>query len=130
MHPENHGNRTNRFRSPLSCELGVRSIHFIKPSIAPDCDDSRRTFRVTHPFHPLFGHQFKLVTYRNNWAERHVYYKDSKERLRCMPAEWTDIGPQDPYIALSQGRSFFRIEDLLELGSIIQDLKNINKGEK
>jgi transposase len=29
---------------------------------------------VTHPFHPLHGREFSLVTYRHNWGENRVYF--------------------------------------------------------
>jgi hypothetical protein len=25
------------------------------------------TFRVTHPFHPLYGREYKLITYCHGW---------------------------------------------------------------
>lgn len=70
------------------------------------------------------------MTYRNNWAEDYVYYKDSRGKLRCLPAKWTDIGPQDPFVVFSQGRSYFRVEDLLELTRQIQNLQGISRKNK
>jgi len=32
-----------------------------------------------------------------------------------MPASWTDVGPEDPFVEQSHGRAMARVEDLLEL---------------
>lgn len=32
-----------------------------------------------------------------------------------MPADWTDVGPKDPFVEQSQGRAIARVGDLLEL---------------
>jgi hypothetical protein len=40
-----------------------------------------------------------------------------------MPASWTSVGPADPFVEISAGRSPFRIVDLLELSDMIHDLK-------
>jgi hypothetical protein len=41
-------------------------------SNTPDASAERRRFRVTHPFHPLFGRQYDLIDYRHFWAEDRV----------------------------------------------------------
>jgi hypothetical protein len=80
-------------------------------------------FRVTHPFHPLHGRQFSLVTVRNNWGEDRVYYHDTDERLVSIPAAWTDVCTPDPFVHFSGGRSPFCLEDLLELARLLSVLK-------
>ena len=35
-----------------------------------------------------------------------------------MPAEWTDVGPKDPFVEQSRGRAIARVEDLLNLVKI------------
>ena len=37
-------------------------------STAPKGDVAARRFRVTHPFHPLFGREFELEIHKNNWG--------------------------------------------------------------
>ena len=86
-------------------------------------DDSARTFRVTHPFHPLSGRTFPLVTVRHNWGEDRVYYHDAQGLLVSIPAGWTDVIPLDPVVALSAGRSPFRLDDLLELTRLVAPLE-------
>ncbi|MCZ6602149.1 MAG: DUF5372 family protein [Planctomycetota bacterium] len=70
---------------------------------------------MTHPFHPLGGREFDLVTVRNNWGEDRVYFHDDQGRLQSLPTNWTSIMPDDPFVVIAAGRSPFRVEDLLEL---------------
>ena len=91
-------------------------------STTPDEIDPPRRFRITHPFHPLVGEEFKLVTYRHNWGEDRVYYHDSDGELRSLPARWTSVFPADPFVVIAAGRSCFRVEDLLELADLLERL--------
>jgi hypothetical protein len=77
---------------------------------------------VTHPFHPLHGQTFALVTCRHNWSEDHVYYRDEAGTLRPVPLAWTSLGPEDPFVSLSAGRSAFRVTDLVELSRLLAAL--------
>ena len=40
-----------------------------------------------------------------------------------MPATWTDVVGDDPFVALSAGRSHFRPDDLLQLARLVSELK-------
>ena len=73
------------------------------------------TFEVTHPFHPLSGKIFELVTFRRNWGDERVYYQDETGSLHSLPLAWTSLAAEDPFVSLSAGRSAFRVVDLLEL---------------
>ena len=95
----------------------------MRPSSAPDLSGDCQTFQVTHPFHPLFGREFTLVTYRRNWGEHRVYFHDDTGRLVSLPAAWTSVFPTDPYVAVSAGRSPFRVQDLLELSQLIARIR-------
>ncbi len=97
--------------------------HLSTLSIAPDANDGAGTFRITHPFHPLCGRAFPLVTVRNNWGEDRVYYHNKQGQLACVPASWTDVVPPDPVVTVSAGRSPFRLEDLLELSRLVTALQ-------
>ena len=79
------------------------------------------TFRVTHPFHPWKGREFLLVSYRKNWSEERVFFEDGGA-LMSLPARWTDVLSPDPLVALSQGRSPFRVDDLLELAELLRQV--------
>ena len=80
---------------------------------------------MTHPFHPLCGREFELVTYRQNWGEDRVYFHDDQERLRAISASWTSLGADDPFVAVSDGRSAFRVAELLELAALVEQCQEI-----
>ena len=44
-----------------------------------------------------------------------------------MPLDWTDMGPEDPFIAVSAGRALFRVEDLLGLVGLIEEINNAKR---
>jgi hypothetical protein len=81
-----------------------------------------RTFEVTHPFHPLKGRNFTLVTYRHNWGEDRVYFYDADAKLSSLPANWTSFAPPDPFVEVAAGRCLFRFQDLVELVALVDSL--------
>ena len=81
------------------------------------------TFRVTHPYHPLFRREYKVVTYCHGWGSHRVYFHDDAGRLRKIPAGWTDVVAEDPFVIVSAGRSAFRVADLLKLADLTEVLK-------
>jgi Family of unknown function (DUF5372) len=84
-------------------------------STAPQCDVATRRFRVTHPYHPLYQHEFDLITYRQNWGDDCVWFADAEGRLHSLPAAWTDAVAVDPFVVVAAGRSRLRVAELLEL---------------
>ena len=78
---------------------------------------------MTHPFHPWFGREFALVTYRLNWGEERVYFHDDTGQLVAIPARWTSVFPTDPFILVSAERSPFRFSQLRELARLIQQIR-------
>ncbi|HIF01649.1 MAG: DUF5372 family protein [Fuerstiella sp.] len=60
---------------------------------------------MTHPFHPFFGREFDLVTYRQNWGEDRVYFHDDQGQLRTLSAGRTSLGADDPFVAVSAIRT-------------------------
>jgi hypothetical protein len=95
-------------------------VHCTQLSSAPDSNREQRGFRVTHPFHPLFGREFALAHYRQCWGEDRVFYLDKGEELRSIPARWTSAVTDDPFVVISAGRSLYRVADLLELAKQIR----------
>jgi hypothetical protein len=75
---------------------------------------------VIHPFHPLCGREFKRASYYQTWGENRVYFHDDNQRLRAMPADWTSLATQDPFVIIAAGRSWFRVADLLDLVQMIR----------
>jgi hypothetical protein len=88
-------------------------------SNAPLTNDEAETFKVIHPFHPLHGQTFTLITYKHAWGENRVYYHNDSGKLCSLPASWTSVLPLDPVIVISGGRSPFRLSDLLELSRLL-----------
>jgi hypothetical protein len=82
-------------------------------------NDQTEFFRVTHPFHPLYGHEFRLVERRTAWGEDRVYFLDETGKLRRLPAAWTSAAVADVFTIKSAGRSHFRVADLLQLVELI-----------
>ena len=84
-------------------------------------------FKITHPFHPLTGQEFALIIYRQNWGEDRVYFHDDQGKLISIPAPWTSLFPEDPWISLSTSPSYFRVPDLLELAELIITISTISR---
>jgi hypothetical protein len=86
---------------------------------APQRDVAAQIFHVTHPFHPLHGHAFELIAYKSAWGEDRVYFHNPEQALVALPASWTDILAEDPFVAVAAGRALFRAEDLLDLARLV-----------
>lgn len=85
---------------------------------------------MIHPFHPLRGQTFDLLTLKKAWGEDRVYFLDSKKRLRHLATSWTDAADPDPFVTIAAGRSHFRIDDLLELAAVVATLRKQKKGPR
>jgi hypothetical protein len=79
--------------------------------------------RVRHPFHPLFGRNFELVVHRRNWGEDRVYFRDEGGMLCSLPAGWTDVEPDDPFVTVAAGRCAFTVAGLLAVADLIDGLR-------
>lgn len=77
---------------------------------------------MTHPFHPLHGREFALLEVRNTWGEERVYFHDEHGELRRLPATWTNVVGEDPFVAVSGGRSPLRADDLVRLVELVRRL--------
>jgi hypothetical protein len=64
----------------------------------------------------------QAVTYRHNWGEDRVYFHDSAGKLNSIPACWTTVVAEDPFVAMAGNRCFFRFEDLLQLVAFVERL--------
>jgi len=102
-----------------------------KSSTAVCSDDQAvQVFTVTHPFHPLRGQQFTLTARRQNWGEARVVYFNGAGRLCSMPTSWTSVADVDHFEIASAGRSWFRIDDLLELSALMQTLNQTGRSRR
>lgn len=110
--------------------MAFQSYPWQRYSNTPDVDCKDTKFIITHPFHPLHNQEFDLVTYRHNWGEDRVYFHDRKKRLTSVPASCTSVIPEDPFVKIAAGRSFFRADDLIRLCNLIQNIKKELSHEK
>jgi hypothetical protein len=67
----------------------------------------------------MHGRELPLLDFRQVWGENRVYYLNDEGSLCRMPAAWTDAGDAEPFIQISDGRSFFRPLDLLALADLL-----------
>lgn len=63
------------------------------------------------------------MAYRHNWGEDRVYFHDAEGRWTSVPATWTTVVPEDPFVAVAGGRCLFRYEDLLGLVDLVERLR-------
>jgi hypothetical protein len=78
---------------------------------------------VTHRFHPWCGREYEFVARRRNWGEDRVYFHDGDGVLHSVPTGWTDAADVDPFVVMAAGRCPFRLEDLLALADLADQLK-------
>lgn len=79
--------------------------------------------RITHPFHPFFGREIDFVVRQNRWGEDRVLHRDPDGYLLWLPARWTSVEAEDPFVIVSGGRSHFRASDLIDLAALIATLR-------
>jgi hypothetical protein len=85
---------------------------------------------VTHRFHPWCGRQFEFVARRRNWGEDRVYFHDQDGVLHSVLTGWTDAADVDPFVVMAAGRCPFRLEDLLALADLADQLKASRSGSR
>ena len=98
------------------------------------CTGEAQRFRVTHPFHPLFGREFEFPIFRRDWGDDRVSYRNESGSEASIPISFTDLRVPDPFVVMAAGRCRFRFEDLIELTKFVEILKerkgksvNVNK---
>ena len=64
-----------------------------------------------------------MVSYRHNWGEDRVYFHNGEGRLSSIPACWTTVVAVDPFVAVADGRCFFRYQDLIQLADLMEKLR-------
>ena len=90
-------------------------------STAPDGNDQVQYCTITHPYHPLYGNKIQIVTLKQTWGEDRVFYRKEDNRITSIPVCWTSIYEPHPFNVISEGRSVFRFQELLELARLIDD---------
>jgi len=67
----------------------------------------------------------ELVAQAREWGEERVYYRDSKGRMRFLPARWTNVAAADPFVLMATERAYFRLEDLMRLQDRLKELQGM-----
>ena len=88
------------------------------------CTNSRKTFKVTHPFIPQYNNEHEFIDRKLSWGQDRVIYFDKNGDVATIPTSWTDVAEPDLFNQQSAGRCNFRYTDLVELAKI---LKYLNK---
>jgi hypothetical protein len=79
--------------------------------------------RITHPFHPLTGQSFELVSRGQHWGEERVIYRAADGRLPSIAVALTDLAPPDAFCRIADGRAAFRMIDLLALRTLLNQIE-------
>ena len=65
-----------------------------------------------------------MVSYTHSWGEHRVFFRiPGDQRVSSVSAGWTDIEGPDDFVAMSGGRSSFRVADLMNLISLIEEIE-------
>ena len=64
-----------------------------------------------------------MVERRCNWGEDRIFYRDPDGYLLSLPARWTSVEAEDPFVVVGAGRSRFRAVDLIDLAALVLKLR-------
>jgi hypothetical protein len=90
-------------------------------STTPDNPNGEQSFTITHPFHPLCGQTFPLLSQRFAWGEERVFFADPQtHQVRSLPQAWTSLAPPDPFLVVAAGKTVLRFSDLQQLAQLLR----------
>src|SRR5438093_2210242 len=92
------------FNQPTNCIACSRSV---RP--CPDHSSVPSALRAGNRFRQSY------TAMGEDW----VVYRNPDEYLLWLPARWTSVEAEDPFIVVSAGRSHFRAADLIDLAALI-----------
>ena len=133
--------RSAAFHNPDTCEssqhacyqhswdwpTGWATQQYTTNLTTPDGQNTEKVFRVTHPFHPLFGQEFNILFRRCIDGEDYLFFQNVENHNNNISAHWTSLKPPNPYVEISDGRSLFDPRDMLELVQFAKDIKPVRK---
>jgi len=73
----------------------------------------------------LLGHQFELVNQPSASDLDWLFFFDTSGAPCRVPISFTSLASLDPFVVLAAGRSHFRLEDLLKLAKLVEELKGL-----
>ncbi|MBF8193248.1 hypothetical protein ITP53_47795 [Nonomuraea sp. K274] len=72
----------------------------------------------------MFDQVLEFVKRRKNYGnDDRVYVYDTHGELVSLPAEWTDVVAEDPFVVMADGRAAFRADDLLKLADLVEQMR-------
>jgi hypothetical protein len=125
--PPMHLDQARQLKSCQRSCYGIRAWQSLRRSTASHQNFDNKTFRIIHPFHPYRDIEFEIDHVKRIAYESRVFFFNTKGRKSSVPLYWTDISPQDSFVALSAGRSLFRVEDLLGLVRLIGEINSARR---
>ena len=93
-------------------------------STTPDNTNGEHCFTITHPFHPLSGQTFLLLSQRVAWGEERVFFSDPHtHQVRSLPLAWTNLALPDPFLVVAAGKAVLRFSDLQQLTEFLKEMQ-------
>jgi hypothetical protein len=80
------------------------------------------TVRIAHPFHPLDGEAFEVISHGPHWGEERVVFRAADGTLPSIATSMTDMALPDAFRQVAAGRAAFRTVDLMDLVALLDRL--------
>lgn len=61
---------------------------------------------------------------QRTWRIDRVFFFGDDGSMKSLPTSWTDVAEPDVFVAVSDGRSPFRLLDLLALAELIDGMRH------
>jgi Family of unknown function (DUF5372) len=91
-------------------------------STTPGNTNGEHDFTITHPFHPLCGQTFPLLSQRFAWGEERVFFLDQEtHEVRSLPLAWTNLALPDPFLVVAGGKAVLRFSDLQQFAKFLRE---------
>ncbi|WP_201360155.1 DUF5372 family protein [Dictyobacter formicarum] len=100
-------------------------------STTPDNSSSEHCFTITHPFHPLCGQSFPLLSQRVARGEERVFFSHPQtQEMRSLPLAWTSLALPDPFLVVADGNAVLRLKDLQQLVQLLRQKPAHNQEDR
>ena len=67
---------------------------------------------------------------RQNWGEDRVHLHDENGKLFSLPAGWTDVVAQDPFVVIAADRCAFTADGLLAVADLVDRFRAQRDGDR
>ena len=84
---------------------------------------------ITHPFHPLRGQTFDVISRSPHWGEDRVIYRAADGTLPTIAVSMTDMAQLDSFREIAAGRAAFRMVDLQRLIGVLDRLASAKEAD-